>query len=219
MNDEIAETHHGLKPEAEKCSLSLRDARKLPPVSSVLRPLDAGLLPASDFNPWQTVENYEERLRALTFGTVGIVEALTLSPVPDTHLLVRTLRVLPESGVEGQYPGKQWWQGRRIPGRQISAMNAEVLDALGVSYEVPGDNLIVRGLDLSRFAPGDTLRVGDALLTVTPTRHRPCAKLARRTSPAKMEAIKNSGRRGLLLDARAPALISVGDPVDQIVFD
>ncbi len=46
----------------------------------------------------------------------------------------------------------------------------------------PGDNLIVRGIDLAAFEPGDVLRVGDALLVATATPHRPCAKFARRTS-------------------------------------
>ena len=161
---------------------------------------------------------YEARLARLRFETVGFVEALFVSPEPDVHLRVPSLRVLPETGVEGQYPGKQWWQGRRIAGRQISALNAEVLDALEIPYAVPGDNLVIRGLDLASFEPGDTLRVGDALLQVTPTPHRPCAKLAARTTWTKKTAIAAHRRRGLLLDARCPAAISVGDSVERLLF-
>ena len=116
---------------------------------------------------------YEARLTALRFERVGFVEALFVSPQPDEHLPVPELRVVPETGVEGQYPGKQWWQGRRVPGRQISALNAEVLDVLEIDYSVPGDNLVIRGINLDQFRPGDTLRVGETLLTVTPTPHRP----------------------------------------------
>lgn len=159
---------------------------------------------------------YEAQFAGLRFETVGMVEALILSPRPDHHLPVTQLRVQPETGVEGQYPGKQWWRGKRIPGRQISAVNAEVLDVLDVPSEVPGDNLIIRGTDLSRFAPGDTLRIGEAILTVTPTPHRPCAKFARRTSLTKKDAISVGKRRGILLDAREAATISVGDPVERI---
>ncbi len=161
---------------------------------------------------------YETRLAALRFETVGFVEALFLSPEPDVHQAVPSLRVLPETGVEGQYPGKQWWQGRRIAGRQISALNAEVLDALQIPYDVPGDNLIIRGLDLEHFQPGDTLRVGDALLQVTPTPHRPCAKLAARTTLTKKTAIAEGRRRGLLLDACFPATLSAGDTVERLLF-
>ncbi len=161
---------------------------------------------------------YEDRLTALRFETVGTVEALFVSPQPDEHRAVSCLRVVPESGVEGEYPGKQWWQGRRVPGRQISALNAEVLDALEIDYDVPGDNLIIRGINLELFAPGDTLRVGDALLIVTPTPHRPCTKLAARTSLTKKTAMGAGKRRGLLLDARYAAVISIGDTVERLLF-
>lgn len=161
---------------------------------------------------------YEARLTALRFETVGFVEALFVSPQPNQHQAVSRLRVIPKVGVEGQYPGKQWWQGRRMPGRQVSALNAEMLDALEIDYGVPGDNLVIRGINLELFEAGDTLRVGDALLVVTPTPHRPCAKLAARTTPAKKTAISAGKRRGLLLDARYPATITVGDTVERLLF-
>ena len=161
---------------------------------------------------------YNARLAALRFEAVGFVEALFLSPEPDVHRAVPSLRVVPETGVVGQYPGKQWWQGRRIAGRQISALNAEVLNALEIPYDVSGDNLVIRGLNLEQFRPGDTLRVGDALLQVTPTPHRPCAKLAARTTLTKKTAIAEGRRRGLLLDAHAAATISVGDAVELLLF-
>ena len=162
--------------------------------------------------------HYAERLASLRYQTVGIVEALTFSPAMGRHVPMTTLEVLPESGVCGQYPGKQWWQGRRVPGRQISAVSADVLDALDIPHDVPGDNLIIRGLDLARFQAGDTLRIGDALLFVTPTPHRPCAKLARRTSLTRMKAISGGKLRGLLLDAHAPATVRVGDAVELILL-
>ncbi len=161
---------------------------------------------------------YNSRLAALRFETVGFVEALFLSPEPDVHQAVPSLRVVPETGVAGQYPGKQWWQGRRIAGRQISALNAEVLDALEIPYDVPGDNLIIRGLNLEHFRPGDTLRVGDALLVVTPTPHRPCTKLAARTTLTKKTAIAEGRRRGLLLDARYSSTVFLGDAVELLLF-
>ena len=161
---------------------------------------------------------YEARLALLRFEAVGFVEALFLSPQPDVHQAVPSLRVVPETGVEGQYAGKQWWQGRRIAGRQISALNAEVLDALEIPYDVPGDNLIIRGLNLEHLRPGDTLRVGDALLFVTPTPHRPCAKLAARTTLTKKTAIAAGRRRGLLRDTRYAATISAGDTVELLLF-
>ncbi len=164
------------------------------------------------------LREYERRLAGLRYESVGFVEALVLSPRMDEHLAVPSLRVIPEEGVEGQYPGTQWWLGRRIPGRQISAVNAEVLDALEVGYDIPGDNLIVRGVDLGRFEPGDALRVGDALLVATPTPHRPCAKFGQRTSAAKLGAIAVGRFRGTLFDALRPATICVGDAAERLLM-
>ncbi len=160
---------------------------------------------------------YEARLAALRFEAVGVVEALTVSPRPDEHVTVTELKVVPGDGVAGQYPGKQWWRGRRVPGRQVSAVSADVLDALGIAYDVPGDNLIIRGLDLAAFDPGDVLRVGDALLRVTPTPHRPCAKLARRTSPTAKTAMAAGRYRGILLDALRDGTIYTGDAVERLL--
>lgn len=162
--------------------------------------------------------NYQTRLARLDFHAVGFVEGLIITPQPDEHRQVSSLRVVPDVGVEGQYPGKQWWRGKRVPGRQISAMNAEVLEALEIEAEVPGDNLIIRGFDLATLEVGDVVRIGEALLTVTPTPHRPCAKFARRTSPTKKAAISEGRWRGRLLDARLPAVITVGDAVERIIL-
>lgn len=160
--------------------------------------------------------DYRTRLAALRFEPVGTVEALFVSPRPDERVAVQSLRVIPGVGVEGEYPGKQWWQGARVPGRQISALSADVLDALEIPFHIPGDNLILRGFDLTMLEPGDVLRVGDALLVVTPTPHRPCAKFAARTSPAKKEAISLGRFRGVLLDARQAATIFLGDSVERL---
>ncbi len=161
---------------------------------------------------------YQARLAALRYESVGFVEALTVSPRMDEHCRVESLRVVPEVGVAGQYPGKQWWQGRRIPGRQISAVNAEVLDVLEIPSDVPGDNLIIRGLDLAQFEPGEALRVGDAILLATHTPHRPCTKLAHRTSLTKKTALTAGRLRGTLFDAQRPATIQVGDVVERILL-
>ena len=161
---------------------------------------------------------YEARLAALRFEAAGFVEALFLSPRPDEHQAVTALRVVPETGVQGQYPGKQWWRGKQVQGRQISALNAEVLDALEIDYAVPGDNLVIRGIDLQQFRPGDMLRIGEALLTVTPAPHRPCAKLAARTTLTKQTAMSAGRRRGLMLDACRPATIYIGDSVEFLLF-
>ena len=161
---------------------------------------------------------YLRQLDVLRYETIGLIEALVVSPCPDQHCLVSSIHVIPKIGVRDEYPGKQWWRGKRVPGRQISAINAEVLDVLEIPYDVPGDNMIIRGIDLARFQPGEAVRIGDAILIATQTPHRPCAKLAQRTNLTKMKAISSGQRRGTLFDAYRPATVCVGDAVERIVL-
>jgi hypothetical protein len=161
---------------------------------------------------------YSARLAALRYDTIGMIEALVLSPRMDEHVIVPTLAVSPGNGPVGQYPGKQWWLGEKTVGRQISAVNAEVLDVLEIAYDVPGDNLIVRGIDLSQFEPGNVLRIGDVLLVATETPHRPCAKLARRTTLTKMKATARKRYRGTMFDALRPGTIFLGDAVERLLM-
>jgi len=161
---------------------------------------------------------YGRRLAAIRYEATGWVQHLVLSPAEHEHISVARLEILPESGPVGQYPGKQWWQGRRVPGRQVSAVSADVLDVLEIAYDVPGDNLILRGIDLSLLRPGDTLRIGDAFLVATPTPHRPCTKLAARTSATKKAALATGRLRGVLLDALRPATVCVGDAAERILL-
>jgi hypothetical protein len=164
------------------------------------------------------LQEYQAHLAAICYDGGGAIAALVTTPEMDRHDYVNALRIFPGSGVEGQYPGKQWWRGKLVPGRQVSAINAEVLDVLGIDYDVTGDNLIIRGLDLSQLKPGDTLRIGDAVLTVTPTPHRPCTKLAVRTSLTKKQALSEGRLRGIMLDAREPATICMGDWVELLIL-
>ena len=159
---------------------------------------------------------YIERLRAINYSGVGYVERVVISVVHDDHRSVAEAHIIPGVGVEGDHAWKLWWRGRRIDGREVSAMNAEVLDALEISYDVPGDNIIVRGFDLSTLEKGDTIRIGDLIFTATGASHNPCATFERRTSPAKKEAIGQCRLRGTMLDAIEEGRIRVGDVVERI---
>lgn len=179
----------------------------------------AALVPA----PVDTIDDalladYAARLAAIRYEATGWVQQLVLSPAEHEHVCVQSLEVLPESGPVGQYPGKQWWQGRRVPGRQISVVSADVLDVLDIAYDVPGDNVILRGMDLARLRPGDTLRIGDAFLVATHTPHRPCRKLAARTSATKKAALTAGRLRGVLFDALRPATLCMGDAAEFILL-
>jgi len=180
--------------------------------------LTTAVPPSADAVDDALLADYARRLAAIHYDAPGWVQQLVVSPAEHEHVCVARLEILPESGPVGQYPGKQWWQGRRVPGRQVSAMCAEVLDVLDIAYDVPGDNIILRGIDLSLLRPGDTLRIGDAFLVATETPHRPCPKLAARTSPTKKAALAAGRLRGILFDALRPCAVCLGDEAELMLL-
>ncbi|HEX5324112.1 MAG TPA: MOSC domain-containing protein [Capsulimonadaceae bacterium] len=159
---------------------------------------------------------YFARFSAIKYEAVGYVERIVISVAHDNHRCVELAKIRPGIGVEGDHAWKQWWRGRRIDGREVSAINAEVLDAIDVHYDVPGDNIVVRGLDLSALKAGDTVRVGDLVLKATGASHKPCAVFEQRTSPAKGAAVANAKLRGTMFDALEEGHIRVGDVVERI---
>jgi hypothetical protein len=165
------------------------------------------------------VASLRQKLSAITYTSIGLVEAIVVTPRHDEHILMTEVRVMPTLGVIGDGPYKKFWKGEQMRGRQISASNAEVLDALDVGYTVSGDNLIIRGIDLSTFESGDGLRIGDAVLVATGVPHRPCSLFAGRTSQEQRIAIGDGRLRGAFFDALDAATIRVGDPVERIILD
>lgn len=164
------------------------------------------------------VDQYVARLRAIRHEPVGRVARLVVSVAHGEHKCVPEIRVVPGVGVQGDHAWKQWWKGKRLGGREVSAMNAEVLDALEVDYHVPGDNVIIRGFDLNALAKGDMIRIGDLVLVATGASHRPCAVFERRTSAEKRAAIGHECWRGTMLDAVQEGPIRVGDAVERILI-
>ena len=167
----------------------------------------------------ELLEQLRGKLSEISFSGIGHVEAIVTTPNHDTHVMQTKAKVIPSVGVDGDGPYKKYWQGQPQHGRQISAVNAEVFDALGVPYDVSGDNLIIRGIDLGQFEPGDGLRVGDAVLVATGVPHRPCALFATRTTNAHLAAITEGRLRGTFFDALDETTIQVGDSVERVILN
>lgn len=156
-----------------------------------------------------------EALERVRFGHRGQVVHLVVSPRPGDHRLVEALELLPGIGPRGEYPAKQVWKGRRVSGREVSAINAEVLELLGIAPEVPGDNLIVRGVRLRDLAPGALVRVGAVRLRRSATPHRPCALFRARAGAVAFE-LAALGWRGALFEVLDRGWVRVGDPVEVL---
>jgi MOSC domain-containing protein YiiM len=120
-------------------------------------------------------------------------------------------------------PGDAWL--RKVPQKidaQVSVMNADVARwiANGQPLTLFGDNLFVE-LDLSvaNLPPGSRLRVGSALLEVTPEPHNGCAKFRQRFGDAALRLtadprFRSLRLRGLYARVVADGEIACGDAIE-----
>lgn len=153
-----------------------------------------------------------ERLKVVRFDAEPQVADLIEKTAPGVHAR-RDIVEVARRGFTGDHPRKSWWRGSEVPGRDVTAMAAEVLDALDVDTDVPGDNLITRGVDLGAIEPDDRLMIGDVVLRRSAKQHRPCDVFARRTSLETMRAVAGTDTRGALFVVEKTGTIRIGDPI------
>jgi MOSC domain-containing protein YiiM len=127
-----------------------------------------------------------------------------------------------EITVEDGLVGDRWAAGKRDLDAQITLMNVRVArligDPLGCPLHLAGDNFQV-DLDLSEAALpiGTRLRIGSALLEVSPAPHTGCKKFRERFG---LDALKwvNDNRdrrlRGMNCRVLEAGAVAVGDPVE-----
>jgi hypothetical protein len=124
----------------------------------------------------------EERIAALPPAPLdhGRIVLVVVRPATDERMTPPLCRLTPDDGLVGD----RWSKAdRRVLDAQVTVMRADVarLIANGQALALPGDNLLV-DLDLSRdnLPDGTRLRVGAAIVEVTPKPHNGCAKFAGR---------------------------------------
>lgn len=149
-------------------------------------------------------------LESLVFDGEPVVAGLIEKPAPGVHVRVSTVHVVQDVGFAGDHARKSFWKGKEVPGRHVTAIAREVLDALGALWDVPGDNLITSGVDLSALKEGDLLRIGTVVLKRTAKPHRPCDLFARRISEEARQAVLASGTRGALFVVERGGELSSG---------
>lgn len=129
-------------------------------------------------------------------------------------------RVLLEA--QAGMPGDAWSRRTRdTTDSQLAVMQHDValLVAQGQPLGLFGDNLFLE-LDLSRdnLPAGSRLRVGQAVLEVTPLPHDGCRKFRARFGEAALQfvsdpATRHRNLRGIYLQVVEPGEVGVGDPV------
>lgn len=159
------------------------------------------------------VDRLIAQLDALPLGTEGRVAVLVESPAPEERQTPDAVTVVPGVGFAGDHPRKSFWKGRRIPGREVTAVSAEALRLFGTAPARIGDNLVVEGFDLRALQPGDRVQVGTVILERSPKPHRPCTKFRDRTSPEAFAAVSQAGYRGALFTVVKGGVIRRGDAI------
>lgn len=162
----------------------------------------------------ESAQDLLSRLSTLTYPGDAVIAAVIQKPAVGVHVRVSDAAVEAGLGFVGDHRKKDWWKGKRIPEREVTMIAAEVLDAFGTPLETPGDNLVVRGLDLRSLKPDQEVRIGsEVVLRRAVKDHRPCHLFARRISPEAREAVSEGGFRGALFAVVRGGTVHVGDPV------
>jgi MOSC domain-containing protein YiiM len=164
-----------------------------------------------------------ERIRDLR---EQLAETLARTPAPRvvglfdkvaTGVLVRRdeAEVVAGVGFGGDHALKDYWRGKRVPGREVSVSSREVLDTLGVDWHLPGDNVVLEGLDLRLVPVGATIAIGsEVVLERSAAVHRPCGLFADRAGAEAYAFTYAEDLRGVLCYARRGGIIRLGDAVE-----
>lgn len=141
----------------------------------------------------------------------GRVVLIVSRPSTDMRETPERVVVTPDIGV----PGDGWGKNpNRSPLSQITVMRRDVIELLGNGQPltVPGDNLVV-DLDLSdaNLPAGSRLRVGAALVEVTPEPHNGCSKFRARFGTDALQFVQRKETRHLNLRGIHFRVIEAGE--------
>jgi hypothetical protein len=162
-----------------------------------------------------TVEDFEARWTEADPAPrgSGTVRGICVRVEDGVHETPGRVEVTVEDGVAGD----RWATGSRERDAQITLMNVRVAELIGGPLDLAGDNFQV-DLDLSEEAlpVGTRLRIGSALLEVSPAPHTGCKKFRERFGLDALTWVNDNRDRRLrgmncrVLEAGA---VAVGDQV------
>lgn len=141
----------------------------------------------------------------------GRVILIVSRPATDKRDTPERVVITPEGGV----PGDGWGRNpNRNPLSQITVMRRDIIELLGNGQPltVPGDNLVV-DLDLSdaNLPAGTRLRVGAAVVEVTPEPHNGCSKFRARFGDDALRFVQARETRHLNLRGIHFRVIEAGE--------
>lgn len=159
----------------------------------------------------------------------GRLELVVRRPAVDERELLDEAELDEHEGLQGDS-----WRHRRSsatpdgsadPERQLTLMNARLASLVARRPErlaLAGDQLFVDfDLSVENAPPGTRLRIGGAVVEVTPPPHLGCAKFVSRFGEEAMRFVNSPvGRqlrlRGANAKVVAPGTVRTGDPIDKV---
>jgi hypothetical protein len=161
----------------------------------------------------RSLAELEAGLRALPAppGDSGRLALLVRRPARDAREILRCARLSPEAGL----PGDGWsLRPSPDPDAQLAVMRHDVAEMIanGQSLGLFGDNLFV-DIDLSaaNLPAGSRLRVGGAVVEVTPMPHDGCRKFHARFGADALRFVNARATRHLNLRGTYWRVIEAGD--------
>jgi len=150
--------------------------------------------------------------RPATGGAHGTIEALAIAPAAEAPMeLVDDAQAVAGRGLAGDryFDHAGTFSNPRSDGHDLTLIEAEVVDELGLPPGEARRNVVTRGIDLNalvgrRFRVGEVECVGRRLC-------EPCAHLQRLTHPGILRDLIHRG--GLRADVLGDGAIRVGDTV------
>ena len=148
---------------------------------------------------------------------------IVIRPRTNERVLLTTCEVSAEQGVHGDN-----WEGRGKapdPMTQITIMNTRMIELLGQGQDqrkLSGDQFFA-DMDLSEtnLPVGQRLRIGTAILEVTPKPHTGCGKFSKRFGTDALRFVNSrEGRplrlRGVYVQVVSAGSIEVGSTIEKI---
>lgn len=172
---------------------------------------------------FQSLSDLEQGLGDLahTPKDIGRVALVVRKGKNGMREALNEVRLSPEAGI----PGDAWDRGHeRDPEAQLTVMQVDIamLIANGQPLTLFGDNLFLE-LDLSmqNLPVGSRVRVGNAILEVTPKPHNGCGKFHARFGQdalrfVSMPELRHRNMRGIYMHVVEPGDVRPGDPVEVI---
>jgi MOSC domain-containing protein YiiM len=172
---------------------------------------------------FRSLADLERMLKSLPGGNAdkGRVALLMKRAEGGRREVLDRVVLPPDTGVRGD----AWCRAAQPnPGMQIAVMQRDMAELIanGQALALFGDALILE-LDLStaNLPAGSRVRVGGAILEVTPMPHNGCRKFQARFGPdalrfVSMKELRHRNLRGIYMRVAEPGEVRMGDPVAVI---